>query len=151
MSEGHKLLSENRKARFDYEITEHLEAGVVLTGSETKSAKNGHFLLPGSRVIVRGKEAYLVGSEIPPYQAKNTDPQYQLDRTRKLILKKSQIIELEKFLETKGFSAIPLSAYAKRGLVKLEIGLGRGRKAADKRAHLKEKSARREMRQEVDR
>mgnify|MGYP000153291551 CR=1 FL=1 len=146
MSKEIKILSENRRARFDYEIMETLVSGVELLGQEVKAAKAGQFALAGSRVLVRGGEAYLVGATIPPYQTKNTQPDYKADRTRKLLLKKEEIATLESTLSTKGNTVIPLECIEARGLVKLRLAIARGRKAADKREYLKNKAARREMR-----
>lgn len=148
MANNVKILSENRRARFDYEILETLTAGVELSGQEAKSAKAGQFALSGSRVIIRGGEAFLVGATISPYQVKNAPEGYEADRTRRLLLKKEEIGALNKALSTKGNAVIPLSCIAPRGLIKLNLAIARGRKAADKREYLKGKAVRREMREQ---
>jgi len=141
-----EAIAENRKARFDYEIRETYEAGIELRGYEVKSAKGGRFQIVGARVLIRGGEAWLVNSHIPPYQPKNTPADYEEDRSRKLLLTKDEIKRMTGALREKGQIIIPLKAYVKRGLVKLELGLGRSRKKSDKREALKKRSHEREMR-----
>ena len=139
-------LAENRKARFDYEIAKTFEAGIELLGSEVKSVKTGHFQIAGSRVLIRGGEAWLVNAHIPPYQPKNMPEGYEDDHARRLLLTKAEIKELAGTLQEKGQALVPLRAYLKRSLIKLELGLGRGRKKYDKREVIKKRSDRREMR-----
>jgi SsrA-binding protein len=139
-------IAENRRASFDYEIAKKFEAGIELVGPEVKSAKLGHFQIAGSRVLIRGGEAYLVNSHIPPYQPKNTPEGYEEDRTRRLLLTKDEIKELTGNLQEKGNALIPLRAYLKSNFIKLELGLGRGRKKSDKREFIKKRSHQREMR-----
>lgn len=132
------VLSENRKARFDYEILETLEAGVELFGFEVKSAKAGKMQLPGSHVIIRGGEAYLVNSTIPAFQPKNAPADYDPTRTRRLLLNKAEISRLNGFLENK-YNLVPLNAHLKRGFVKLELALCRHRNKGDKREAIKKR------------
>jgi SsrA-binding protein len=139
-------LAENRRARFDYEISKTFDAGIELTGTEVKSAKGGHFQIAGARVLIRGGEAWLVNSHIPPYQPKNMPEGYEDDHARRLLLTKSEIKELAGSLQEIGLALIPIRAYLKRNYIKLELGLGRGRKKYDKREVIKKKSDRREMR-----
>ena len=139
------VLAENRKARFDYAISETLEAGVELFGFEVKSAKAGKMQLPGSYVIIRGGEAYLVNCTIPAFQPKNAPPDYNPSRARKVLLHKEEIARLAGFLENKNY-LLPLNAHLKRGLVKLELGLGTHRKKSDKREVIKKRAHQREMR-----
>ncbi len=140
-------LAENRRARFDYEILETCEAGIELTGQEVKSTKVGRMGLVGAHVLIRGGEAYLVGAQIPPYQPMNVPSDYDPARTRRLLLKHE---EIQHFVGAfrEGTTLIPLNAYLKRNLIKIELGLARGKKQKDKREALKKKSALREMRQE---
>lgn len=145
-------LAENRRARFDYDIIKTFEAGIELTGSEVKSAKGGHFQIAGARVLIRGGshhgnagEAWLVNSHIPPYQPKNMPEGYEDDHTRRLLLTKTEIKELAGSLQEKGLTLIPIRAYIKRNYIKLELGLGRGRKKYDKREVIKKRSHRKEM------
>ncbi len=138
-------IAENRRARFDYEIEDTYEAGIALQGHEVKSVKNGQFQIAGARVVIRGGEAYLVNSHIPPYQPKNAPSDYAEDRARRLLLTKDEIKKLEGALREKGRLLIPLHAFIKNRFVKLELGLARTRKKSDEREFLKKKSHRREM------
>jgi len=141
-----RSLSENRRARFDYEILEKLEAGVELLGHEVKSAKGGRFEVTGAHALVRKNECWLLNSKIPPYQPKNTPTEYDPERTRRLLLNQSEIKNLTGRLQEKGLSLIPLRVYLKNNFIKIELGLGRARKKQDKRQYLKKKTAAREMR-----
>ena len=142
-------VAENRRARFDYEITETYTAGVELRGYEVKSAKGGQFQIAGARVLIRGNEAYLVNSHIPPYQPKNTPSGYEEDRARRLLLTAGEIKELVGALQEKGRLLLPLHAFLQHGFVKLELGLARPRKKSDKREVIKKRSHQREMRMEA--
>lgn len=139
-------LAENRRARFDYEIADTYEAGIALHGYEVKSVRNGHFQIAGARVLIRGGEAWLVNSHLPPYQPKNTPSTYEEDRARRLLLKKDEISALTGSLQEKGNVLVPLRVYLKNHFIKLELGLGRARKKSDKREVLKKRSHQREMR-----
>ena len=139
-------IAENRRARFDYEISDTYDAGVELFGHEVKSAKSGHFQIAGARVLIRNGEAWLVNSHIPPYQPKNTPSGYEEDRSRKLLLTKDEIKGLTGALQEKGRTLVPLRAFLKRGFIKLELGLGRSKKKSDKREALKKRAHVREMR-----
>ncbi|HVO28663.1 MAG TPA: SsrA-binding protein SmpB [Candidatus Paceibacterota bacterium] len=140
-----KPIAENRRARFDYEISGTYEAGIELRGHEVKSAKIGRFQVAGARVLIRGGEAYLVNAHIPPYQPKNTPDGYEEDRARRLLLTKAEIKELTGALREKGRMLIPLRAAVKRGLVKIELGLARPRKKSDQREVIRKRAHRREM------
>lgn len=139
-------LSENRRARFDYNILETFEAGIELSGQEVKSAREGRFVIAGSYAIIRGGEAWLLGSQIPPYQPKNAPVDYEPNKTRRLLLKKIELKNLSGRLEEKGLSLLPLKVYNKKNFIKIELGLGRSRKAEDKREYIKKRGAEREMR-----
>ncbi|HVM77004.1 MAG TPA: SsrA-binding protein SmpB [Candidatus Paceibacterota bacterium] len=139
-------LAENRRARFDYDIKETYESGIALQGHEVKSIIAGHFQIAGARVLIRGGEAWLVNSHIPPYQPKNTPAGYEEDRSRRLLLNKDEIKTLTGALQEKGNILIPLRAYLKHHIIKLELGLGRSRKKSDKREVIKKRSHQREMR-----
>lgn len=139
-------ITENRRARFDYEIARTYEAGVELEGHEVKSAKGGHFQVAGAHVLIRGGEAWLVNSHIPPYQPGNTRVDYEEDRARRLLLSKDEIKELQGALVDKSRHVIPLRAYLKHGLIKIELGLGRSRKKSDKREVIKKRAHQREIR-----
>ena len=140
-------IARNKRAFFDYEIQEKVEAGVELKGFEVKSVKSGRINLAGSYVIIRGNEAYLINTDIPPYQPKNAPLDYDPHRNRKLLLNASEIRYLLGKAQEIGLTLLPLRVYLKRNLIKLEIGLGRSRKAKDKRDLLKKRSDLREIRE----
>lgn len=142
-------LLQNKKAHFDYEILEKMEAGLELRGFEVKALRNKQGSLLGSRVIIRGGEAYVVGMEIPPYQAANTPKDYEPQRTRKLLLKKSEINYLAGKSEQKGLTIIPISVYAKTRKIKMEIAVARGKKKYDKRARIKERESKIKIEREL--
>ena len=146
-----KILSENRRVRFDYEVLETYEAGIELTGQEVKSAKLGRFNLSGAYAITRGGEVWLLNSEIPAYQPKNAPEDYDPSRSRRLLLHRKEISKFIGQLKKKSFALIPLRAYLKKNFIKLELGLGRGRKKHDKRELLKKKAVEREIRSHKDR
>ena len=141
-------IAENRRARFDYSIEDTFDAGIELRGYEVKSVKGGHFQIAGSRVLIRGGEAWLVNSHIPPYQPKNMPQGYEEDRARRLLLMKDEIKELTGALREKGRMLVPLRAYLKNGFIKLELGLGKAKLKSDKREALKKRAHAREMRGE---
>lgn len=141
------ILSENKRARFDYQILEAYEAGIELTGQEVKSVRRGSANLQGSYAIIRGGECWLINATIPPFQVSNTAKDYEPTRTRRLLLTKKEIAEIGHKLDAKGISLLALKFFTKHGLLKIEIGLGKSRKAYDKRELLKERSAIRELRQ----
>lgn len=140
-----KTIAENRHARFDYEISDSMEAGVELRGFEVKSAKNGSWNIAGSYAVLRGGQAWLINSQIPPYQPKNAPADYDPSRSRRLLLRKEEIASLAGKLKNKSAHLIPLHAYIKNNLVKIELGLARPRKKSDKRDFLKKRAAEREM------
>ena len=134
----------NKKAFFDYEITDRFEAGIHLVGAEVKSLRNGHAKLEGSYVKVIGSEIYLVGAQIFPYiyaRPENYDPA----RTRKLLLHKKEIVSLKGKLDGANLTLVPLSWYTKGPLVKLEVGLARGKKKYEKREAKKREDQKREL------
>jgi SsrA-binding protein len=137
--------ADNSKARFDYEILDTYEAGIKLLGFEVKSVKKGSCSIVGARCIVRGGEIYIVGMKIDPYQVGNTSQGYDPIGTRKLLLHKKQIITLEKDGEQKGNTIIPLSVYGEGNLIKVKIGLCRGKKSHDKRETLKKRDTDRNL------
>jgi SsrA-binding protein len=138
-------LISNKKAYFDYEITEKIQAGIELFGFEVKSVRKSQGSLDGSYVTVRGKEAFLIGSYIKPYQEKNTPKDYDPYRNRKLLLNKNEIEKLENIEKTKGLTVVPISVYNIGKFLKLEIGIAKGKKKFDKRETLKKKDAKREI------
>jgi len=137
----------NRKVTYDYEILDRFEAGVHLTGHEVKSLRGGHAKLEGSYVRIIGSEAYLVGAEIYPYQFARVEG-YDPKRTRKLLFHKKEIISLKTKLESANLTLVPLSWYTRGPMIKLEVGLGRGKKEYQKREAKRREDQRRELEQE---
>jgi SsrA-binding protein len=143
------LITKNKKAYFNYTILEKFEAGLVLIGQEVKSIKLGRVNLAGSYVVLKDNEFYLIGCNVPPYQPKNAPPDYNPERPRKLLLKKSEIKYLVGKSRQKGLTLVPLRLYTKRGKIKLEFGVAKGKKKADKREQIKRREAEREMEREL--
>ena len=141
----HKLYAENKKAFFDYEILEKFEAGLELKGHEVKAIRSGRIQIAGTFVRIVGGQAWLLGSNIPPYQAQNTPPDYDPTRTRKLLLHKKELNELIGKSQLKGLTLVPLRIYDKHDLIKLEFAVCRGKKKTDKRETIKRREADREI------
>ena len=139
-----KPLTENKKAYFDYQILEKFEAGISLLGQEVKSIKTGKASMAGSYVVLKGSEVYLIGTNIPPYQPKNTPPDYDPERPKKLLLKKAEIKYLIGKTKEKGLTLVPLKMYTKKGKIKIEFALAKGKQKADKRERIKERDSERE-------
>jgi SsrA-binding protein len=143
---GEKLICNNKKAYHDYFIEEKLEAGLVLQGTEVKSLRAGKANLSDSFMLVRDGQAYLHNLNISQYEFGNRQ-NHQPDRNRKLLLHRREIDRLYGRIREKGLSVIPLRLYFKDGLVKVEIGLAKGKKLYDKREDLKAKDSKRDMSQ----
>ena len=141
-----KILAENKKAYFSYRILEKFEAGISLIGQEVKSLKTRGVNLAGSYVVIKNSEAFWVGAKISPYQPKNVPPDYNPERLRKLLLKKSEIKYLIGKAKQRGLTLIPLRVYTKRGKIKLEFGIAKGLRKIDKRELIKKREAEREIR-----
>lgn len=141
---GEKLICNNKKAFHDYFIEERLEAGMVLQGTEVKSLRAGKANLNDAFMLVRDGEAFIHNLHISPYDFGNRQ-NHQPDRNRKLLLHRREINRLHGRIREQGFSAVPLRLYFKDGLVKVEIGLGKGKKNYDKREDLKKKDTQREI------
>lgn len=137
-----KLISKNRRAPFDYHLSESFEAGIVLSGFEVKSVKLGRINITESYVRVKDEEAFLLNAHIAPYSRGNK-PGYDPRATRKLLLKRREIEYLAGKLNT-GLVIVPLIVYLKRGLIKVEICLARPKKKYDKREKLKKEAQKRE-------
>ena len=143
---------ENKKVFFNYEITDTLEAGIELFGYEVKSVKAGTGSLEGSYILVRGKEAFLIGARISPYQTNNTPKEYDPLRNRKLILHKEEIEKLESSGEKgKGLTVVPICIYNSGNRIKVEVGIAKGKKKFDKRETIKKRETDREIRRELKR
>ena len=139
-------LIENKKARFNYEIGETYEAGIKLFGYEVKSLRKGLGSLDGAYAVVRGGETFLIGAEIPPFQAKNAPASYDPRRNRKLLLTKKEIRALSQEENKKGLTIVPISVYSKGRKIKVTLGIGKGKKKFDKRQSIKKREADREIR-----
>ena len=140
--------AENRKARFNYEFLEKYETGIELVGTEVKSVRSGQMSLEGAFVIIRGGEAFLINSNIPPFQPKNAPLDYDPLRNRKLLLTKKEIKELSENEKNKSLTIVPISVYNKNRKIKLEIALAKGKKKFDKRETIKKRETDREIRRE---
>ena len=141
-------IARNRKAFFNYEILEKFEAGIILRGNEVKSIRNGKVNIAEGFITVKQGEAYIHNMTVQPYDKSST---FAADATRerKLLLHKSEINRLFGKAKEKGLTVIPLNIYFKKNKVKLEIGLGKGKKLTDKRDSLKKKSIDREIQREL--
>ena len=139
-----KILVRNRRALHDYAIEERLEAGIALSGSEVKSLRDQRASLTEGYVTVRGGEAWLVAVQINEYPWAHQQ-NHLPTRERKLLLHRREIGKLDVKLSQKGYSAVPLAIYLKSGRIKVEIGVGRGKKHYEKRETVKEAEAKREI------
>ncbi len=147
---GQKLIAQNRKARYDFQIDDTFEAGMVLVGTEVKSLRAGRATLVDGFAEVDGGEVFLHGVHIPEY-TEGTWTNHEPRRVRKLLLNRHEIDRLESKVNERGFTLIPLSLYFKDGRAKVEIALARGKKTYDKRHALAEKQAEREKQQALGR
>jgi SsrA-binding protein len=137
-------IARNKKAYHDYFIEEHFEAGIALEGWEVKSLRAGRAQLKEGYVLLKEAEAYLFGCHISPLSSASTHIKPDPTRTRKLLLHRSELSRLIGAVERKGYTLMPLALYWKRGRVKLDVGLAKGKKAYDKRAAEKERDWQRE-------
>ncbi|MCC6934854.1 MAG: SsrA-binding protein SmpB [Candidatus Yanofskybacteria bacterium] len=136
-------LATNPRARFDYDILETVEAGIVLTGPEVKSIKAGHASIKGAYVKILNGTPWLIGASVPPYQPGNAPKEYRERADRKLLLSKQQTAGLIGLAQAHGVTLVPIRLYIKRKLIKLEIGVARGKKKYDKREAIKKKDVQR--------
>jgi SsrA-binding protein len=142
---GIRIVATNKKAYHDYFVEDTYEAGIVLCGTEVKSVRLGAVNLRDSYAVVKGGEVFMLGAHISPYEKGsyyNQDPR----RIRKLLLNRAEINKLRGKVELKGYTLVPLKLYFKDALVKVEIGLCRGKELHDKRASIKEKEQNRSLR-----
>ena len=144
-----KILALNKRVRYDYEILEIFEAGLVLKGHEVKSVKLGHISLTGSYVVIKNGEAYLLNATISPYQPKNIPPDYEPTRSRKLLLHKKEIQYLIGKSQERGLTLVPTRVYTNKDKIKLEFGIGKGKKKIDKRETIKKRDVEREIEQKL--
>jgi SsrA-binding protein len=140
-----KIYAENDKAYFNYNILEKFEAGLVLLGTEVKAIKTGKVTIRGSYITIEDNEAYLTGANIPAYQPKNAPADYNPQRSRKLLLEKKEINTLVGKSKESGIALVPLKIFDKNAKIKLEFGIGKGKKKYDKRETIKKRDTQREI------
>lgn len=144
-------LAYNKRAKYDYEISATYEAGLVLFGHEVKSIKTGHISLKGAYVVLKKTkkelpELYLINTFVPLYKKASTIENYDPERARKLLLKKNEINHLIGKKQEQGLTLVPIKIYTKRSLIKLEFGIGKGKKKIDKRESIKKRELDRKIR-----
>lgn len=144
MTDSVKVVAVNRKARFDYHISDSVEAGLVLSGAEIKSIRNGEVTIGEAYVRPQGGELFLLNAYIKPY-ALSGDKEYNPLKPRKLLLHRREIDKLVRQLETKGTTIVPLQIHLKNGRAKLEIALGKGKAGPDKRQDIKKREVQRDL------
>jgi SsrA-binding protein len=144
---GIKVLGVNRKARFNYSIDETFECGLSLVGTEVKSIKDGRISFADSYALVQNNELWLIGLHITPYTFGNRVNHDPL-RRRKLLVHRKEIKRLQRLVDEKGLTLVPLKFYLKRGLVKCELGIAKGKKLFDKRDDIRKRDQKREMERE---
>ena len=138
------LIATNRKAKFNYFLSEFTEAGIELVGSEIKALRSGHCSLDDSYVIVKDLECFILNMNIPIYQA-NGVFSHEPTRTRKLLLHKSESLKFDQAVSREGYTIIPVRVYIRHGIAKVQIALGKGKKNWDKRDTIKEREDQRNM------
>ncbi|MFA5187849.1 MAG: SsrA-binding protein SmpB [Patescibacteria group bacterium] len=139
------VLTLNKRAKFDFQILDTFEAGLVLTGQEVKSIRAGHASLQGAYVTLHQNELYLINANVPAYKMAGPLPNYDPTRSRKLLLNKKEIHFLTVRLQQIGLTLIPLSLYTKHKKIKLELALAKGKKLFDKRRSIKEREEKRSV------
>ena len=142
---GKKITASNRRARHDYGIVDEIECGIVLTGSEVKALREGHVQIADAFARIIQGQVWLDGMHIPPYQFAHGVGAHDPNRARKLLLHRREIQRIEAEIKREHLTMVPLSLYFKDGRVKVEIGMGRGRKKADKRQVIAERDSQREI------
>ncbi len=140
-----KILATNRRARFDYDLGEKYEAGLVLSGQEVKSIKTGHISLKGSFVTLKNNELFLTNAIIPSYKFAGKIQNYDPTQPRKLLLKKSEIKSLIGKMHAEGVSLIPTKIYTRKKFIKLAFAVGKGKKQHDKRETIKRRDSKRRI------
>jgi SsrA-binding protein len=138
------IVATNRKARFNYEILEKIEAGISLKGTEVKSVRNKNVSIEESYAQIKNDEVFLYNLHISPYEQGNRENHDPI-RVRKLLLHRHEIKKLIAKIQQKGLSLIPLSIYTRKGIIKVELAVGRGKRLIDKRESLKKKAVEREI------
>tara|TARA_Y100001934_G_scaffold277358_1_gene375958 strand:+ start:14843 stop:15313 length:471 start_codon:yes stop_codon:yes gene_type:complete len=144
-TDSERAIATNRRARYDYAIGETIEAGMALLGSEIKSAREGRMTIAEGYVYIKDGEAWLENAHIPHYPPAGIHGQHDPNRPRKLLLKKKQLAHLEDQAHRNGQTIVPLKVYIKNRVAKLLIGVGKGKRQADRRNTIKERDAKREI------
>ena len=139
-----EIVSTNKKARFNYEIIEKIEAGISLKGTEVKSIRNKNVSIGESYAQIKGNEVFLHNLHISPYEQGNRENHDPI-RVRKLLLHKQEIKKLVSKIQLKGLSLVPLSIYIRKGKIKVELAVGRGKRLVDKRESIKKRAVDREI------
>lgn len=147
---GNRQLANNRKARFNYEIDEKIECGIELKGTEVKSMKAGRFSFSDAYARVRDGELWLIGFHISPYKEGNLF-NHEPDRERRLLAHRDEIKRLSRKIDERGYALVPLRFFLRRGIVKVELGLGKGKRMVDKRETIKQRDIKRDMDREMRR
>lgn len=143
MPEGAKSIARNRRAFYDYAIDEKFECGISLAGSEVKSIRSGHVSFGDSYARIRNDELWLVGLRVSAYDQASIF-NHEPDRERRLLAHKDEIRRLRRQVNEKGFTLVPLQLYLKKGLIKIELGLAKGKREFDKRQSIKARDQRRD-------
>jgi SsrA-binding protein len=142
--EGEKLIADNRRARHDYHLLDRVEAGLVLTGTEVKSLREGGATLQRAYGDVRGSELWIVGLHIAPYEQGSMSP-HDPDRDRKLLLHRREIDQLAEQVNEKGLTVVPTRLYFKNGRAKVELAVARGKETRDRRREIAKRDADRQI------
>lgn len=148
---GKKVIATNRRARHDYAIVDELEAGIVLSGSEVKSLREGHVQIADAYARIINGQVWLDGMHIPPYQFAHGVGAHDPNRARKLLLHRREIERIAAEIKREHLTLVPLSLYFNEGRVKVELGLGKGRRKADKRNVIAERDSQREIQRALGR
>jgi SsrA-binding protein len=148
---GRKIIATNRRARHDYGIVDEIECGIVLTGSEVKALREGHVQIADAFARIIQGQVWLDGMHIPPYQFAHGVGAHDPNRARKLLLHRREIERIAAEIKREHLTMVPLSLYFKDGRVKVELGMGRGRKKADKRQVIAERDSQREIQRALGR
>lgn len=150
MAEGQKTLSSNKRATHDFNITERFECGIVLTGAEVKSIRGGRASMAEAFARIRDGEMWIEGMHIPPYEHGDKRG-YEPTRPRKLLLHRRELDRIDAEAAEQGLTLVPMRAYLAHGMVKIEIGLGKGKREFEKRAAIAKREAAREIEQRLGR
>ncbi len=134
------MLAENRKAKFDYEVVEDFESGIVLSGAEVKTIRSGGASMIGARVVFDEDGAYIVGLRIPKYRFDSAE-EYDATRRKKILLHRKEIVEIQTKMRSAGLTVVPISLYNKGSLVKVKVALVRGKRKFEKREIIKKRES----------